>query len=902
MRKIVRTLLVSVMLVLAAIGIAACTPQNDGDVTYSISVQSAGGSAISNVTVRLLKDGEVQGASFTDEEGVAEISAPGDVYTIELSNIPTGYNVEQEYVTDAQGSPVTIRLVSSIIKDEMPAGNIYTVGSVMYDFTYTEVETGETKTLSQLLADGKEMILLNFWYVGCTWCDVEFPLMQEAYEDYEDSVAIVAINPFQSGSESLAYKSQRGLTFDVCHDSALYLNFAVSGYPTNVVVDRYGVVCEIEAGGITDADIFRQIFESYTGDDYVPDDKPIDQIEMPNVEAPSVEEIAAALNGETASGFTYRHEELEYNWPWVVSEDGKSIHNSNIAGNASPKINSYSILYLDVTLEKDAVLAFDYKTDTEEDGDILYVFIDGEIAYEYSGSNDWTTCYAYLGDGYAHEFSFAYVKDASRYVGEDTVWLRNMRISSLDELEAEGGYMEIVRQAATGFDDSDPQNPVYTNYVDIYLADDNYYHVGTKADGSAADGDPYLLAEINEDTQWGPKIYSTALDVYNRVVAEDGSINQSVLESLNEVDRFWYDNYDLITDYAWLGRFSDIQLTPVTQELKDLLVRMVATCGNNNPNDNETEWLEVCRYIEQYGDYEPMVDPIRGLRDWNAIPMKLSTDGVNNANHLVLNKILVPRGIRYKFVPEESGSYIFYSVGDHTTGNETMAWLFDDSGNIIAESAGGEGRPSVATDGNFEIVYDLIAGEAYYLACAFYSPTYFGDEYDFFCMKYDEDYIISPIASPVWTTEGEDMGGDIILPLYVDGVEYFEQEDAWYVVDENGDPVAPVMVDFKNATSFSPYSLTWFIEQGLFDFTGNGFYSYEKYQAVYDEIPEEDRLDYTSVMKEYANPRGPFMNAQGYVVANQEIVEILRILMRMEDRFTPDISWLQLCYYARPTS
>ena len=93
MRKIVRTLLVSVMLVLAAIGIAACTPQNDGDVTYSISVQSAGGSAISNVTVRLLKGGEVQGASFTDEEGVAEISAPGDVYTIELSNIPTGYNV-----------------------------------------------------------------------------------------------------------------------------------------------------------------------------------------------------------------------------------------------------------------------------------------------------------------------------------------------------------------------------------------------------------------------------------------------------------------------------------------------------------------------------------------------------------------------------------------------------------------------------------------------------------------------------------------------------------------------------------------------------------------------------------------------------------------------------------------
>lgn len=142
------------------------------------------------------------------------------------------------------------------------------------------------------------------------------------------------------------------------------------------------------------------------------------------------------------------------------------------------------------------------------------------------------------------------------------------------------------------------------------------------------------------------------------------------------------------------------------------------------------------------------------------------------------------------------------------------------------------------------------------------------------------------------------MSGEIILPLYVDGVEYFADEDTWYVVNANGEPVAPVMVDFESATSFSPHPLTWFIEQGLFDFSGNGFYSYEKFQSVYDQIPEEDRIDYTDIVQAYAKSA----NVDGYVVADQQLVEILRILMRMEDRFTPDISWLQLCYYARPTT
>ena len=904
MRKIIRNLLIGVLLVLTVIGIAACVPSESGEVEYTVTVTTVTGDPQPGVSVQFSDEESVLASKFTNSEGSVTVSLPAGEYKVELVNLPEGYMMDNVYTTDKEGTPIEIMMVTGVISGEAPEGHIYSLGSVMYDFTYTEVETGETKSLTELL-ETKRAVLLNFWYSGCSPCRMEFPLMQEAYLEYQDNLAIVALNPEIDTADACAvFKQNMGLTFDVAVDTGRVMNthFNVAGYPTSVMIDRYGVVCEIEAGGITDVNIFRQLFDQYTDEDYEQDVGGAGELEVPDVEAPGLGEFAGALNDpETASDFEYYFDENEYNWPWLISGDGY-VYNSNSSEDGSPKNSSFAIFYLDATLEEDEVLAFEYMTDTEADGDIFYFFVDGEIVGEFSGSNDWTKYYAYLGDGEEHEFAFAYVKDATLAVGEDTVGLKNMRITDVGEIESEGGYLEILRQAATGLNTDDPDNPYYEKYVDIYLADDGYYHVGTKADGSAANGDPYLLAEMNEDTQWGPALYSTALAVYNQVVDEDGNIVESAYNALSEADKFWVDKYDAITDYAWLGRFSDIQLTPVTQELKDLLVEIVAAQGNSNPNDNETEWLEICRYLQQYGDYEPMTDPIIGLRNWNAIPMKVSTDGVNNANHLVLNKILVPRGIRYKITVEETASYIFYSVGDHTQGNETMAWLFSEStgDRILAEGIGGEGKPAIAKDGNFEIVYTLEAGETYYLACCFYNPGLFGEEYDFYCMKYDGDYIISPISEPMFTTEGDDMGGDIILPQYVD-VAYFEADDTWFVVDDNGEIVSPVLVDIANWTPFSDDPLTQWISSGRFNFSANGYYgdgeqAGEGFEGSYKTLPEDDRVDYTAAMQAAAAN----VNKDGYITATGDVVHILKLLMQLEGQFV-DNAWTRVCYYMRST-
>ncbi len=113
--------------------------------------QSVGQTPLEGVTVRALLGGRAQDARVTDAEGKVKFTLVADEYTLELSNLPTGYTTqESSYTTDTKGTPVVIICQSTLIGEEMPEDHIYQLGDVMYDYTYTEVETKEVKSLSQL--------------------------------------------------------------------------------------------------------------------------------------------------------------------------------------------------------------------------------------------------------------------------------------------------------------------------------------------------------------------------------------------------------------------------------------------------------------------------------------------------------------------------------------------------------------------------------------------------------------------------------------------------------------------------------------------------------------------------------------------------------------------------------
>ena len=161
--------------------------------------------------------------------------------------------------------------LGNLLPDTGLNGVSYNTGSIMHDFTVTTTD-GKAFTLSEVLKE-KKAVLINFWYVECYWCQYEFPYLQAAYEEYQDDIAVIALNPFTDYytlDEITQFKEYYGLTFDVAFDDiGLDSAFSVEGYPTSVLIDRYGVVTLIHEGAIIESGVFEELFAYYTADDYV---------------------------------------------------------------------------------------------------------------------------------------------------------------------------------------------------------------------------------------------------------------------------------------------------------------------------------------------------------------------------------------------------------------------------------------------------------------------------------------------------------------------------------------------------------------------------------------------------------------------------------------------------------
>ena len=149
--------------------------------------------------------------------------------------------------------------------------SFYAVGDIVEDFTLTDTE-GNELTLSELLEE-KDMVLVNFWATWCTWCKVEFPFMEEALLEYEDDVAVIAVNcdETEDAATVAEFKESMGLSAIHFADDTAGLSElfdTTQGIPFSAVIDRFGTVCWTELGAITEKDKFTAVFDTFTGDNY----------------------------------------------------------------------------------------------------------------------------------------------------------------------------------------------------------------------------------------------------------------------------------------------------------------------------------------------------------------------------------------------------------------------------------------------------------------------------------------------------------------------------------------------------------------------------------------------------------------------------------------------------------
>ncbi len=847
---------------------ADVTPAPAGKTNYTVSVKSAGGMALVGVNVYVYNadNNIIALPKSTDDNGnvVFTLDTATD-YTVYLDGVPEGYNVKQGDTADAryQMGPtgVSIVLNSKPVTDGTLKSN-YNVGDVMYDFSITDVD-GKVYKLSELLST-KRMVMLNFWYIDCSWCNKEFPGLNDSYQNYSDKLEILAINDYST--DSAVEVKNFPTTGSYEEDNLVFPLFKVTdsngmtigkfggfsagetGYPTTIIIDRYGVICMIEQGAIVGEAKWNKIFDHFTSDKYtqklIENAEDLTPPEKPNVEWGGSDGIAENFSQNRDFVLEYYPDEDEYSWPFVTGNEGsiKYVKPSNKSD------NSYGILYSKVQLKPGEAVIFDYFSSCEYSNDRLVVIVDNNDICSLTGVNsgskanadDWEECCAFVdprpvtesnkNELETYEIAFAYIKDTETSDGDDTVYLKNFRVISVDDIETE---TYIIRSAVSGLT---ADNGGYNTYVEYILGDDGYYHV-KDANGNAG---PLLLVDF---------LGYTNFDSYKTVsqrIMDAGEIK------VGDVDKYynWMVYANASSNSAIYG------FSPITEELKEILVAYCNLYKNEvSKDDHEDLWLQLCTYYDAYGkDKEGnptkhISDPIKGLTTLSAFETDFKENpdvGDTVTYEVTYDRVIMPRGYLYKFSPKTSGVYRVTSHSDQ----EMNGWIFTGSSLKWMSSENGD-RDTISDfeqeerfcpvlnldngDGTFtrdnnniSLLAYMEAGKDYYIDIAYYDIyaegtftfdiTYEGAEFDAFVMASP-----GPITYIETATGG--IGGLIAL-----GIDYgFKDEGgtlyAYEVIerDEDGNPTAwgnKIYADLYYATiPFPSQSIKELADIGAFNFS-----------------------------------------------------------------------------------
>ncbi len=923
-----------------------------GDPEYLFYVEDIAGKPLSDFYVEFYLGTECLAEGYTGTNGTFKAVLKPNKYEVYVEAKEGYYLDEDHYTTDLIGTPIMVEAEIDPLRDvEAPVENRYELGDLMYDFTLTDLDGQELKLYN--LLDKYKAVILNFWYVDCTYCQQEFPFMIEAYNstytdsegnthNYSDDIVIIAINNGIAGGGDTKYDIEQyrdslNINFNVAMDydldpdvlgmdPALTTMFNILAYPTTVVIDKYGLIAEIGEGGVPDKDKWTQLFDTYIDPGYNPEYKgsveegPV--IVKPNVTQEDSSVLEAAVNGTNYDGTKYSGgwnpetgSDAEYSWPWqVVEKDGKKA----LAPTNKGYNSSYAIVYTTVSLKAGEAFVFDYYSSSEKyDG--LYLIADGSLLSTISGvENTWKKNYAYVAieDG-EYEFAFCYLKDSSYESGEDLVYISNVHIEDSSTIDQE---TYIYRECAYG--DMNEFTMSYSKYTTVvYNEVDGYYHVNNV-------NGPLLFADMIGETLWNnSSLYS---------ISEEGLCIGTDNVDYNEI----------IKEYSIYASCASNGYTPVTEELANALKQVTNALGDVAAKDNQDQWLEVCLYFSAYGTGgKELGISTEGVCYFEAI--EFAGDGLTEPATAVAdyNRIILPRGMIFSFTPTQSGVYRYYSNEQ----DETIGWICDEKGIVIDEEEMGLREYAIlaskgeSPDMNFNCYIYLEAGKEYLFRACFYDIYLF--KTISVSMEYVDDSLeLFTIASPGFFTSSDDEMSDIISGNYVDvelGTDGYYQVidskaedkhvylDCVYLTNVLGNQTILQSLEPPfNAFNFAldEYGYPIYDEEGYFRYTQlneelqvvnyyvyidaneEGGYGYsetilpdkEYVKLTPEEIAENVGLDCTEIVRQYIEDNmitDTESTLYGCVKVDEALAKILELLMDKYLFYGVEYSWLKLCYY-----
>ena len=901
-------------------------PNQNEKKTYTVTVKTSGGMAMEGVNVYIYGDEaltDMKNAGGTDASGSISFQMTEGDYYVQLNGVPEGYAVDASYRFN--GTNLDIVLTSSLVMDQSVTSKTFQVGDVMYDFSFTDSEGNEI-VLSQVLGE-KELVVLNFWYTTCSACLSEFPVLDEAYQMFSDSVQVLGLNSYAlddansvatfEGAYNMPLSFPIGKVNNNFCPSNSFINprtgAGCEGYPTSVFIDRYGVICAIEVGSMTSLTQWVSVFDHFVGEDYeqclVTTLDELIERPVPTYPQPSHDEIKDAVqvgdfnvdyHGETG-------EDATYSWPFIVTEkDGITC----LKASNQRIYESFAILYADVHLEEGQVFAFDYLASSEAGGDYLHVIVNGEAIYSIAGVNeDWRSAYCWVAPVTGqYEIALCYIKDTDTDEGDDTFYIDNMRVVTVDDIDTPS---YIPHQAAV------KQNDGSFQYADIvYNEQDGYYHVGSKTG-------PLLLANINTtNSQLLPNTTLYIEGLEGKLVDGDKDYTE-----------------DLVEFAAIASNSSLTGYCTVNYELGELLKKIGKLYSFD---DNENEWLKLCKYYNAYGTGgKQLQDPNAGLALWCAFEAVEGVGYVDKTTNEGQNffyydgRPIMPRGMFARFTPSRTGVYRITAHTDYTDG--LYAWIFNEAGQIIYEHNGAEMMEGEhASRNGLSMVFTMVAGRSYYIDIALW------DVYGIGYITYDIAYEGTSVDVFTCCSMGPfsfdpDSGKTVVGP-HIDAA--LNPATGYYHEvlrrDAQGNPVefgSIIYAYFDGPTSLFSQSLRQAIALNGFDFskteTDLEIIAYlNRFDGDVDATDEFLReywgTDYEAQAEIYQledvyagryHGRGPDLTAEmtayldqviysssnpelnGCVKVDQRLMELLQLFMEKYTFAGVEDAWQKLCYY-----
>ncbi len=144
------------------------------------------------------------------------------------------------------------------------------LGRPFPNFTVTDTQ-GNTFALSEKLQD-HEAVLINIWATWCRPCESEMGSLNEAYHQYGDRVAFIALStgPNDTAETIEAYRQAHGLDFPMGRDegASLFRYTGGTGIPATVIVDRFGNAAFLRVGAFWGTWQVSRLIESFLGEGY----------------------------------------------------------------------------------------------------------------------------------------------------------------------------------------------------------------------------------------------------------------------------------------------------------------------------------------------------------------------------------------------------------------------------------------------------------------------------------------------------------------------------------------------------------------------------------------------------------------------------------------------------------